>query len=198
MDDSVIVVQFDEPSKAYQALSELNRIDSEGKVDVKSAVLLERSKDGSVQTPEGADKAAGYYLASGGLIGLLVGALAGPVGMLLGGSFGAMAGSIGELDRADDQDVALQTIGERIQPGSPALVAEVTEPAEEVIDGAMAKLGGKVTRRPARDVYAEVVATEDADFQKGVDALKARIHEHRADNKKKWETFKEKVESKVR
>jgi uncharacterized membrane protein len=198
MDDNVIVVQFDEPSKAYQALSELNRLGSEGKVDVKSAVLLERSKDGTVQTPEGADNAAGYYLASGGLIGLLVGALGGPVGMLLGGSIGAMAGSIGELDRADDQDVALQTIGERIQPGSPALVAEVTEPAEEVIDGAMATLGGKVTRRPASDVYAEVVATEDADFQKGVDALKARIHEHRADNKKKWETFKEKVDSKVR
>ena len=55
-----------------------------------------------------------------------------------------------------------------------------------------------MTRRPASDVYAEVVATEDADFQKGVDALKARIHEHRADNKKKWETFKEKVESKAR
>ena len=198
MDDNVIVVQFDEPSKAYQALSELNRMGSEGKVDVKSAVLLERRKDGTVQTPEGADNAAGYYVASGGLIGLLVGALGGPVGMLLGGSIGAMAGSIGELDRADDQDVALQIIGERIQPGSPALVAEVTEPAEEVIDGAMATLGGKVTRRPASDVYAEVVATEDADFQKGVDALKTRIHEHRADNKKKWETFKEKVESKVR
>ena len=198
MDDNVIVVQFDEPSKAYQALSELNRLGSEGRVDVKSAVLLERRKDGSVQTPEGADNAAGYYLASGGLIGLLVGALGGPVGMLLGGSIGAMAGSIGELDRAGDQDVALQTIGERIQPGSPALVAEVTEPAEEVIDKAMATLGGKVTRRSASDVYAEVVATEDADFQKGVDALKARIHEHHADNKKKWETFKEKVESKVR
>ena len=29
MDDNVIVVQFDEPSKAYQALSELNRMGSE-------------------------------------------------------------------------------------------------------------------------------------------------------------------------
>lgn len=198
MDDNVMVVQFDEPSKAYQALSELNRVGREGKVDVKSAVLLERGKDGTVQTPEGSDNAAGFYLASGGLLGMLVGALGGPIGMLLGGSIGAMAGSIGELDRADDQDVALQSIGERIQPGSPALVAEVTEPAEEVIDGAMAALGGKVTRRPASDVYAEVVAAEDADFQEGVDALKARIHEHRADRKEKWESFKEKVESRVK
>lgn len=198
MDDNVIVVQFDEPSKAYQALSELNRAGREGKVDVKSAVLLERGQDGKVQTPEGSDNAAGFYLASGGLLGLLVGALGGPVGVLLGGSIGAIAGSGGELARADDQDVALQAIGERIQPGSPALVAEVTEPAKEVIDGTMAALGGKVTRRPASDVYAEVVATEDADFQEGVDALKARIHEHRADRKEKWEAFKEKGESRVK
>ncbi len=198
MDDNVIVVQFDEASKAYQALSELNRAGDEGRVDVKSAVLVERGKDGSVQTPEGADNAAGFYLASGGLIGLLLGALGGPVGVLLGGSIGALGGSVGELERADDQDVALQTIGERIQPGSPALVAEVTEPAEEVVDGMMAALGGKVTRRPASDVYAEVVATEDAEFQEGVDALKARIHEHRAENKKKWGAFKEKVESQVK
>jgi uncharacterized membrane protein len=198
VDDNVIVVQFDEPSKAYQALSELNRAGREGRVDVKSAVLLERGEDGKVQTPEGSDDAAGVYLASGGLLGMVVGALAGPVGMLLGGSIGAMGGSVGELARADDQDVALQAIGENIQPGSPALVAEVTEPAEEVIDGTMAALGGKVTRRPASTVYAEVVATEDADFQEGVDALKARIHEHRADREEEWEAFKEKVKSKVK
>src|SRR5919204_6311859 len=129
MNDNVIVVQFDEPSKAYQALSELNRAGDQGRVDVKSAVLLERGEDGTVRTPEGADNAAGFYLASGGLIGLLVGALGGPLGMLLGGSLGAMTGSVGELSRADDQDVALQTIADRIQPGSPAPVAEVTEPA---------------------------------------------------------------------
>jgi uncharacterized membrane protein len=128
---------------------------------------------------------------------MLVGALAGPVGMLLGGSIGAMGGSVGELTRADDQDVALQAIGERIRPGSPALVAEVTEPAEEVIDGTMAALGGKVTRRPASDVYAEVVSAENASFEEGVDALKGRIHEHHADNKEKWEGFKERAKSRV-
>jgi uncharacterized membrane protein len=197
MDDNVIVVQFDEPSKAYQALSELNRLGREGSVQVESAVLLERSKDGTVQAPEGADNAAGFYLASGGLIGMLIGALGGPIGMLLGGSIGAMGGSAGELARADHQDVALEAIGGRIEPGSPALVAEVTEPAEEVIDGAMAALGGKVTRRSASDVYAEVVSAENASFEEGVDALKARIHEQHADNKEKWDAFKTKVKSKA-
>ena len=100
MDDNVIVVQFDEPSKAYQALSELNRLGDEGKIDVRSAVLLERNQDGTVRVPEGGDKDAGLYVVSGSLIGMLVGALAGPVGLLLGASFGALGGSAGELARA--------------------------------------------------------------------------------------------------
>jgi uncharacterized membrane protein len=144
MDDNVVVVQFDESSKAYQALSELNRLGREGRVNVNSAVLLERAEDGGVRVPEGADNAAGYSVATGGLVGMLIGALGGPIGMLLGGSIGVMSGSAGELARSSDQEVALQVIGERLQPGSPALVAEVEEPAEEVIDGAMSALGGKV------------------------------------------------------
>lgn len=197
MQDNVIVVQFDEPSKAYQALSELNRLGREGSLDVTSAVLLERGKDGTVRMPEGADNAAGFSLAEGGLIGLLVGALAGPVGALLGASIGVMGGSASELARAEDQMVALDAISGRIQPGSPALVAEVTETADVVVDEAMAGLGGNVTRRPASEVYAEIAAAEDASFEEGVDALKARIKEHRAERKDEWEAFKAKAKAKV-
>jgi uncharacterized membrane protein len=197
MDDNVIVVHFDEPSKAYQALSELNHLGDEGKVDVRSAVLLERRQDGTVRVPEGADNAAGLYLVSGGLVGMIVGALAGPVGLVLGASFGALGGSAAEVARATDQDVALDAIGARIVPGSPALVAEVTEPAEEVLDKAMAALGGTVTRRAASDVYGEVVAAENADAHEDVDAVKARVREHRAEGKAKWGSFKESLKSKV-
>ena len=133
MRDNVIVVQFDEPSKAYQALSELNRLGREGRVEVTSAVLLERGPDGTVHMPEGVDNAAGFSFAEGGLIGLLVGALGGPVGALLGASIGFAGGGASELARAQDQDVALEAISERIQPGSPALVAEVTETSEVIV-----------------------------------------------------------------
>jgi uncharacterized membrane protein len=197
MDDNVIVVQFKEASKAYQALSELNHLGDEGRIDVRSAVLLERKADGSVGVPEGADNSAGMYVLSGSLIGMIVGALAGPVGMLLGASFGALGGSAGEAVRAGDDDVALEGIGARIAPGSPALVAEVTEPAEEVVDKAMSALGGTVTRRAASDVYGEVVAAEHADAHEDVEDVKKRVREHRAEHKAKWEGFKQNVKAKV-
>ena len=42
------------------------------------------------------------------------------------------------------------------------MIANVEEPAVEVIDGEMTKLGGEVTRRPVGEVMVELEAAEDA------------------------------------
>jgi len=75
MDDNVVVVRFVEWSKAYEALSVLERLGDAGDLDVRSAVLLERSAEGGYTIPEGADSTRGFFMASGGLIGMLVGAV---------------------------------------------------------------------------------------------------------------------------
>jgi uncharacterized membrane protein len=196
MDDNVVIVKFAEESKAYQALSDLDRLGDEGKVDVRSAILLERTDDG-FSIPEGADTAEGFDMVAGGLIGMLVGVLAGPVGVLLGGSMGALAGGTADLARLADEDLALDGISKDIEPGRTALVAEVGEYAVEVIDKAMGALGGTVTRRPASDVYAEIVAAEDAENDADWAAFIAKLDEHRAERKAKWETFKEKAGARI-
>ena len=42
------------------------------------------------------------------------------------------------------------------------MIASVAEPAAEVIDGEMAKLGGEVTHRPADEVVDQLEASEEA------------------------------------
>jgi hypothetical protein len=59
-------------------------------------------------------------------------------------------------------DEALTVLGQAIPPGSTAVIAEVEEPAVEVIDGEMTKLDGEVTRRPVSEVIGELAAAEDA------------------------------------
>ena len=59
-------------------------------------------------------------------------------------------------------DEALTVLGAAIPTGSTAVIASVEEPAVEVIDDEMTKLGGKVTRRPVAEVMVEVEAAEDA------------------------------------
>lgn len=159
---NVVVVRFAEPSKAYQALSVLKDCDAAGRIALESAAIVERTPDGALSIPEGADNLGPIGAASGSLVGMLVGVLGGPVGVLLGWGSGALIGGAFDIDRAVTSDEALTVLGQAIPPDSTAVIASVEEPAVEVIDGEMAKLGGEVTRRSAADVMDELWTVEAA------------------------------------
>ena len=160
--ENVVVVRFAEPSKAYQALSVLKECHADGRIALESAAIVERTPDGVLRIPEGTDNVGVVGMASGSLIGMLVGVLGGPVGVLVGWGAGALMGGVFDLDRAEKSDEALSVLGRAIPPESTAVIASVGEPAAEVIDGEMAKLGGEVTRRPVAEVLDELEATEEA------------------------------------
>jgi uncharacterized membrane protein len=159
---NVVVVRFAEASQAYQALSVLKQCDAEGRIALESAAVVERTAEGALRIPEGTDNLGPAGAVSGSLIGMLVGVLAGPVGVMLGWGGGALIGGAFDIDRVVTSDEALTVLGRAIPPGSTAVMASVEEPAVEVIDGEMAKLGGEVTRRSQADVMAELEAVEAA------------------------------------
>jgi uncharacterized membrane protein len=160
--ENVVVVGFTEPSKAYQALSVLKECDASGRIGLESAAVVERTASGELRIPESADNVGLAGTASGSLIGMLIGVLGGPVGVLLGWGTGALMGGAFDAERAVTSDEALTVLGKAIPPGSTAVIASVDEPAVEVLDGEMKKLGGEVTRRPVSDVMAELDAAEEA------------------------------------
>ena len=189
---NVVVIGFTEPSKAYQALSVLKSCNADGRIGLESAAVVERTPEGTLRIPESADNAELVGMASGSVVGMLIAVLGGPVGMLLGWGAGAMMGGAFDLDRAVTSDEALTVLGTAIPAGSTAVIANVEEPAVEVIDGEMAKLGGEVTRRPVADVMAELDAAEAAADAAAREARKvvrqqkkAEFDEHVAKTKEK-------------
>ena len=66
--------------------------------------------------------------------------------------------SAGDLSR----DEALTVLGQAIPPGATAVIAQVTEPATEVIDAEMALLDGEVTRSSTAQVMSELEAADQA------------------------------------
>jgi uncharacterized membrane protein len=160
--DNIIVAKFDDPAKAYQALSVLKQAAAAGRVVVKQAGVVERMKDGAIKIPEGADNRAGLGIATGSLVGMLIGIIGGPIGLLLGWGTGALVGGVFDAQRTSTSESALGQIGRTIPPGSTALIADVHELATEVLDGEMKQLGGELVRRPTNDVLAEVAAAQDA------------------------------------
>lgn len=184
--DNVLVIRFPEPSKAYQALSVLRQADADGRIGLRAAAVVERTAEGRLHIAEGADNVGLEGTAAGGLIGMLIGILGGPLGMLLGWGAGALMGGVVDLSKVETGEDALTTLGSAISPGSTAIIADLAEPAIEVVDGEMAKLSGEVTRRPVDDVMAELEAAEEATKAAAKEARRKVREQRKADVSEKF------------
>ena len=165
--ENVVVVSFgDDPANdknAYQAITDLKELDSQDQIKIAGAAVVTRDADGHVDVKSEVGDTPYEGTATGGMIGLLIGIIGGPIGMLLGGSYGLLAGSLFDMDDVSTTESVLGDISKQVEPNRTALLAQVTEQSYEVIDTAMAKLGGQVMRRPVADVEAEVAAAQDAE-----------------------------------
>ena len=199
--DNVLVVTFgDDPENdrnAYQALTELKQLDSQDQIKIAGAAVVTRDADGRVdiKSDVGDDPLVGT--ASGGLIGVLIGIIGGPLGMLLGGAYGMLVGSLFDIDDADTTESVLGEISKQVQPARTAVLAQVTEQSPEVIDAAIARLGGEIMRRPVVEVEEEIAAAEEAQRKAKQEARKelhkARVEESKADTHAKVEEMKAKL-----
>ncbi len=196
--ESVIVVAFAEDSSAYEAFTDLKELDQQHQVSIKSAAIVQRGEDGQIVIKDSVDSDRFAATSTGGLIGLLIGILGGPFGVLIGGATGLLIGSLYDTDDAEETESVLAVISSAIRPGQTVVLAEVDEQTDEVVDQAMTHLGGTVLRRSVDDVEAEIAAAEHAEraakrearkqlletrrsrakdeIRRIVDALKAKAH----------------------
>jgi uncharacterized membrane protein len=160
---SVIAVTFEDDGNAYKAMTQLEELASQHRIDAQEAVVVARREDGQVVAKDRVESSSLPATATGGVLGLLVGIIGGPLGVLVGGTYGLVVGSLFDIYDADVSDSALATISSSVKVGHTALLAVVDEPSAEIVDAAMSDVGGTVARRPLADVEAEIAAAEDAE-----------------------------------
>ena len=178
--DNVLVVSFgDDPAKdtnAYQALTDLEQLDSQGQIKIADAAVVTRDHDGHIEVKSEVGNDPYLGTAGGGLIGLLLGIIGGPLGILLGGTYGALVGSLFDIDDAETTESVLGEISKQAQPMRTVVLAQVDEQSPEVIDAAMARLGGDVMRRPVVEVEQEIAAAQEAQRKAEREARKDAAH----------------------
>ncbi len=199
--DNVLVVTFGEDPEndknAYQALTDLKQLDSQGQIKIAGGAVVTRDIDGRVEVKSevGDDPYTGT--AAGGMIGLLVGIIGGPLGVLVGGATGVLVGSLFDIDDVETTESVLGDISKQVHPTRTAVLVQVTEQSPEVIDTAMARLGGEVMRRRVVDVEQEIAAAQDAQRTAKREARKelqkARLEKHKEDAHAKVEELKSKL-----
>ena len=98
--ENVVLVTFEEESKAYQAATVLKEASAQGRIDLHAVAVAQRAEDGTLRIKEGDadDFPVGTWTGgiiggtTGGIIGLTLGVMGGPLGLLLGGTGGVLLG----------------------------------------------------------------------------------------------------------
>jgi len=160
--NNVITVSFLDDSKAYEGLTLLKELDGQKQLSLAEGAVVFRREDGQIETKDVIGDNVLVGTATGGVVGLIIGILGGPIGVLVGGATGVLVGSLFDAHDDDQTDSALAMIGRSVEVGRATVLAQVGEQSPDVLDAAMAPLGGVVLRRSVDDVEGEIAAAEHA------------------------------------
>ena len=205
MSQNILVGLFEVESEGYQAMTELKQDPGDKKAYLSEAVLIKK-ENGTLTKLDGFDTGADTMndMAAGGVIGALCGVLGGPVGVLLGGSYGMLVGSVIDSEDAMDGASKLEMIAGKLIDGDIAIVGLAFEEDESILDKKLEKFKVTIIRYDAATVAAEVEEAQKMAKEMARQARKELRDEKKQERKDKreekkaklsaqWEGFKEKM-----
>ncbi len=120
----VIVAAFDGMDSAKEAFDDLKQLEREKSIKIENAAILRKDHDSKLHIRDVKDTTGTRGAVLGGVTGAVVGVIAGPVGWVaLGGA--AIGGLVAKLKDGGFDNSRLEQWGDKLQPGTSALVAVV-------------------------------------------------------------------------
>ena len=159
---NIVVSIFEVESEAYQAITELKNQKGLKTSIMSEAVLVDKKNgyytilDNFVIEPDAMDD-----MAKGGLIGMCIGILGGPLGMLLGASVGSFAGVVSETDKTAETASMLEQMILKLSDNTLAIIGLAEEKDESEIDELLSKYKTIIARFDAAVVEQEVERARD-------------------------------------
>ena len=187
--DKILVVIFDDENKAYEGSRTLQDLHNEGSLTLYAKAVIAKNASGQVsvkQTDDEGPVGTGVGLLTGSLLGLL----GGPVGVALGAYAGMFGGMLYDLANLGVGEDFLAEVGQYLEPGKAAVVAEVWEAWVLPVDSGMQAIGGVVFRRTRGEIT-------DAQIERDVTALKAEIAELETERQQATGAAKANLQAKI-
>jgi uncharacterized membrane protein len=192
----MLVVVFDNETKAYEGKKSLVQLDNEGSISVYGYAVVAKNADGTASIKQGDDTGPLGTLA-GTTLGSLIGVLFGPVGLAAGATAGFTGGASFDLVNAGVGEDFIDDVSKALTRGKVAVVAEIEEDWTTPVDTRMEAIGGTVYRRALSDVTHQVHQENVAAMKADMAQLKAEHAQARADRKAKLETKINQLDSKI-
>jgi len=181
---SLIVASFTNEEQAIAASHKLTELESFGDISVFERVIVRKNPNGEPTILQ-SDTSEGVRTVSGMTIGSLLGAFAGPVGLMIGMASGTLAGAALESDHFSfAEDFGSKAI-KQLQPGSTAIIAEVDEDSPVFIDSALTPLGANISRSDVDYQYDEYMDDQIEEIDEDIAAERAKIKSAAASEKNK-------------
>jgi len=187
--DRMLVVVFDNESKAYEGKKALLQLDGEGSIGVYGYAVLAKNADGTASVKQG-DNVGPIGSLVGTSLGSLIGVLAGPVGLAVGASAGLAAGGAFDINNAGIGYDFIDDVTKVLLPNRVAVIAEIDEDWTTPVDTRMEALGGTVFRRALSEVKEQI-------HDENVAAMKADLAELKAEHAKAHADRKAKLQEKI-
>src|SRR5882724_9833297 len=187
--DRMLVVVFDNESKAYEGKKALLQLEGEGSIGVYGYAVLAKDADGSASVKQGDDVGPiGSLL--GTSLGSLIGVLAGPAGLAVGASAGLLAGGAVDVNNAGIGYDFIDDVSKVLLPNRVAVIAEIDEEWTTPVDTRMEAIGGTVFRRSLSEVKEQI-------HEENVAAMKADLAQLKAEHAKAHADRKAKLQEKI-
>jgi uncharacterized membrane protein len=192
----MLVIVFDEESKAYEGSKALLDLHNELSLTLYAYAIIAKDSKGAVGVKKTADQGP-VGTTVGFVTGALIGLLGGPVGAAVGAASGTLSGSIYDLMQMGiDQDFVTEISG-YLSPGKSAVVADVDEEWVTPVDSRMAPLGGIVFRRVRGEFIADQIERGAAADQAELAKLKAERDQAVGETKAKLQAMVDATQKRI-
>ncbi|MEO1770199.1 hypothetical protein [Candidatus Enterococcus ferrettii] len=154
----IALITFEDNASNYEALSRLKRISNGNTLDIKQAAIIEKNGKGTAfSIKDSLDFESGNRIATGGLIGAIIGILGGPLGVLCGWVIGDLAGVGTNYVKAKKTTTIFDRVSENLMPNTSGLIVYMDEDDEELLDVLIANvLHGQIERFNYQEVKEDV------------------------------------------
>ena len=161
----LIVAAFQNEKAAKEALHALKEAQRERIIKIDSAAVLRKDAKGKLHIKETADMGGGKGAAIGGVAGAAIGLIAGPA-LLVPAAVGALVGGLSaKLRDSGFSDARLKAVGEKMTPGSSAIIAVVEHTWVTEVEKAMTEAGADLfTEAIGADISAQLEAGHEVAY----------------------------------
>jgi uncharacterized membrane protein len=167
--NKVLVAVFDNEVKARTALAALESLADADTIRLNASAIVSKSPGGAI-TVNRADEPAPDSTFGATAVGVLIGMLAGGVGLVVGATTGLIVGGLADMYYLDVGRGFLAEVERTLEPGKAAVVAQLYEENTAPVDKRIAEIGGVAFRQPVGDVL-------DGQYATAAGAIRRRLTE---------------------